>query len=387
MFKRWLKRPKKSTASVLLLGPRRVGKSTYLKINFPDFKYFTLDDLDILALAEKDPKSIFEGHSRIIIDEIQRVPKLTIGAKFAIDEQGATVFMSGSSRIGLLDASADSLAGRIEILELPPACWGEKQGESTHSIFDEKASPLQIKEAARRFELFLKYGGFPEVVSTDDEEQKNDILQNYRNTYFTRDLSLLSNIQDVMGLRTILNHYALSIGNTTQVENFRQESGLSHVTTQKYLGSIYQSGLGFSLTGYQFGPSKRYIKGAKSYYCDAGMITALGVQCSRGQIIENFVISEIEKRRKLGFYKTDQLYFYKNTSGFEIDVVIVEKKSIKAVEIKSTCKPSHKDIKNLQEFVGTDNKNRSGYLFYLGEDYKKIDDIQCIPIAAIYRGI
>jgi uncharacterized protein len=383
MFKRWLKKP---AANALLLGPRRVGKSTFLKKNFPDFKYLTLDDLDILALAEKDPKALFEDATQIIVDEIQRVPRLTIAAKFAMDEQKATILMSGSSRIGLLDASADSLAGRIDILELPPACWGEDLGPPTHSIFNDEAPPLQIKEAGRKLDLFLKYGGFPEVLSTHDEEEKNNILQNYRNTYFTRDLSLLSNIQDITGLRAILHHYALSLGSITQVENFRQDAGLSNITAKKYLNSIYQSSLGFTLIGYQYGPSKRHIKGTKSYYCDTGMITALGVQCSRGQIVENFVISEIEKRRKLGFYKTDQLYFYKNTSGFEIDVVIIEKDKVKVIEIKSTSRPAKKDIKRLKDFVGMDKKNRAGYLFYLGEDYQIIEGILCIPIAALYRG-
>ncbi len=383
MFNRWLEKPK---GSALVLGPRRAGKSTYLKKNFSNFKYITLDDIDFLDLAKRDPKGLFEGRREIIIDEIQRVPQLTIAAKYAIDEQGATVLMSGSSRIGLLDASADSLAGRIEILELPTACWGEDAGEPTHSIFEEQAPPLQLKEAQRDLESFMRYGGFPEVVSEPDPEEKKSILTNYKNSYFTRDLSLLSHIKDVTGLRALLNHYALSIGSITQVENFRQESSLSHITAKKYLNSIYQSGLGFTLIGYQYGPAKRYVKGSKSYYCDTGMITALGVQAHRGQIVENFVISEIEKRRKLGFIKTDQLFFYKSNSGFEIDLVIEEEDQLKAIEVKSTSHPAAKDIRSLREFTEVDSKNRKGYLFYFGEEYRKIEHLLCIPIAALYRG-
>lgn len=383
MFERWLKKPTKST---LLLGPRRAGKSTYLKRAFPDFQYRTLDDLDILDLAQKDPKAVLEGVQKIIIDEIQRAPRLTIAVKYALDEKKATVMMSGSSRIGLLDVSADSLAGRIEIQDLPPACWGEEVGPPTHSVFDEEAPPLQIKEAARKLEQFMTYGGFPEVVATADANEKAAILNNYRNTYFTRDLSLLSNLQDVSGLRAILNHYALSIGAVTQVQNFRQESGLSHITTKKYLESIYAADLGFVLRGFHHGPAKRYIKGAKSYYCDSGIIAALGVQCSRGQIVENFVISEIEKRRKLGFLNTDQLYFYKSTSGFEIDLIIPEKNRLRAVEIKATAQPQRKDVKNLVEFVASNPKSAIGTLFYLGDEYRIIDGVRCIPIAALYRG-
>jgi len=369
------------------LGPRRAGKSTFLKEHFKNFQYVTLDDLDILDLAHKDPKAILHHAQRIIIDEIQRVPKLTIAVKFAIDQLGGTVLMSGSSRIGLLDATADSLAGRIDLLEMPPACWGEAQGAPTHSIFDDEVTPPKLKAAARDLESFLMFGGFPEVVSAEHDEQKREILRNYKNTYFTRDLSLLSNIEDVSGLRAILQHYGRSLGAVTHVTNFQQEANVSHITAKKYLHSIYQSGLGFTLAGYQHGPAKRYVKGTKSYYCDTGMITALEVQCSRGQIVENFVISEIEKRRKLGWFRTDQLFFYKSSSGFEIDVIIEEPRgALKAVEIKATANPAPKDVHALQEFVAMDPKKRRGFLFYMGTEYRKLGTVRCVPIAAIYRG-
>lgn len=346
----------------------------------------TLDDLDLLELAQKDPKALLHGHKRIIIDEIQRAPKLTIAAKYAIDELSATVLMSGSSRIGLLDATEDSLAGRMDILEMPTCCWGESDGNPTHRILDEEAPVLQIKEAQRDLETALTFGGFPEVASEKNEETKLSILNNYKNTYFTRDLSLLSNIEDISGLRAILQHYARSIGSVTQISNFQNEANLSHITAKKYLNSIYQAGLGFILLGFQNGPAKRYIKGVKSYFCDNGIITAMGAQCSRGQVIEHFVISEIEKRRKLGFYSCDQLYFYKSSSGFEIDLIIPEKNRITAIEIKSLQNPTQKDVRNLKEFIAVEPKNRRGLLFYIGTEYKDLDGIKCIPIASIYRG-
>lgn len=383
MFTRWLEKPRRSA---LLLGPRRAGKSTYLRNTFSDFKYITLDDLDTLDLAETDPKALLEGQQRIILDEIQRAPKLTIAAKYAIDEQGATVLMSGSSRIGLLDASADSLAGRIDIQELPPACWGEAEGDPTHSIFDDRVSLPDIRVAQRALEAFVQYGGFPEVVSAPTDAEKEAILTNYKNTYFTRDLSLLSNIEDVAALRAILQYYALSLGSITQVEHFRQEAHVSHMTAKKYLQSVYQSGLGFTLLGYHHGPAKRYIKGSKSYYCDTGIPTALQVQCSQGQIIENFVISEFEKRRKLGWYRTDQLYFFKSSSGFEIDLIIAERDIVRAVEIKATKNPTPRDVRHVQAFVDQAPDTRRGYLMYMGAEYRQLGDVLCLPIAAIFRG-
>jgi uncharacterized protein len=382
MFERWIKSNKNS---YLLIGPRRAGKTTFLKHSHKQYRYLTLDDLDYLTLAKRDPKAVVDSQF-MIIDEIQRVPELTIAVKYAIDELDATIAMSGSSRIGLLDSSADTLAGRISILSLPPACWGECDGEPTHEVFRDQADPIQLRHGNRKLEEMLKYGGFPEVLTQENHQDKEAVLKNYKDTYFTRDLSRLSNIENTSALYGILQHYGLSIGSLTQVSNFRQEVGLAHQTTQKYLNVLYQSDLGFKLLGYQYGPAKRQMKAAKSYFCDAGMITALGMRCSQGQVIENFVISELEKRRKIGFIDAEQLYYYQTIGGAEVDVVY-ETKGVKyAIEIKDSSKIQKSDVKNLKKFAEADPNNTLSFLFYSGETYQELDGVQCIPIASLYRG-
>ncbi|MDD4663655.1 MAG: AAA family ATPase, partial [Caldisericia bacterium] len=99
MFERWIKiDPNKSA---LIIGPRRSGKTTYLKDAFPDYAYTTLDDFDAFDWAERDPKGFITSLGKhCIIDEIQRVPKLTIAVKYAIDNENAHIIMTGSSSIG-----------------------------------------------------------------------------------------------------------------------------------------------------------------------------------------------------------------------------------------------------------------------------------------------
>src|SRR5215510_16439303 len=114
MFERWLKTTLENT---LLIGPRRSGKTTYLRGVFPELRYVTLDDFDYLDWAKRDPKGFVQSlGSTAIIDEIQRVPQLTVAVKQFIDEKKFTVLMTGSSSLGLLDVSADSLAGRIRLV-------------------------------------------------------------------------------------------------------------------------------------------------------------------------------------------------------------------------------------------------------------------------------
>jgi len=171
MFKRWLSFNKNKSS--LILGPRRCGKTSFLKNSFSDLKYVTLDDLDYLEWAKKDPKGfVADLGQKAIIDEIQRLPGLTIAVKYAIDNLNAQFFMTGSSSLGLLDAAVDTLAGRIAIHSLPTACWGEDSGEPEHSIFHEEIDPVKIRKAQRLLKPAVEYGQFPEVLTQPEDTDK-----------------------------------------------------------------------------------------------------------------------------------------------------------------------------------------------------------------------
>jgi len=386
MFNRWLEILDKK--SILLIGSRRSGKTTLLKNKFPDYTYITLDDNDILDWVKKDPKGLLLSlGNKVIIDEIQRAPELTVTVKYFIDNKACTYLLTGSSTLGLLDASADSLAGRINILNLPPASWGENIGAPTHKIFEEELNYLEIKTAYRTLENALYYGGFPEVLNQDNTKDKIELLKNYKNTYFTRDLMQISNISNLKGLSSILANIARSTASNLEVSNFAKEAGLSFQTTKKYLNVLDQAQLVFSLYGYQYGPAKKYIKASKNYFIDNGIIKSLKVNLNDGQIIESFVISELEKRRRLGFIDADMLYYYKSTSGREIDLIIDYGELVYACEIKATSSPSRKDIKNLKDFASSLKKEVKLFLFYIGEEYKMFDNVKLLPIASIFRGI
>lgn len=385
MFKRWLKLDPDKSA--LIIGPRRSGKSTYLKSSFPDYTYATLDDFDYYEWAGKDPKGFLKSLGKnCIIDEIQRVPKLTIAVKYALDNEDARVIMTGSSSIGLLDSAADTLAGRINIYSMPTACWGESLSAPGHSILSEQADHSVLKNGLRNFDETMIYGLFPEIITSETVEKKKDLLKNYKNTYFTRDIMQMANIENIEGLHAVFMNICRSIGSHLEISNFARESSLSVPTAKKYLNTLYQSELAFKLYGYQYGPAKRYIKAAKTYFADNGIIESFNVRLSEGQLLENFVISELEKRRKLGFINTEQFYYYKTVTGREIDLVFEVGNVVHAVEIKASRSPGAKDTANLKEFIKQANKPAHGYLFHLGEEYAEDDGIRMIPVCALFRG-
>jgi predicted AAA+ superfamily ATPase len=386
MFDRWMTlNPERSA---LVIGPRRSGKTTFLRATFPDFKYATLDDLDLLDWARRDPKGFGAGMGeRGIIDEIQREPRLTIAVKYAIDNLGAMMMMTGSSSLGLLDASADTLAGRFDLHSMPTACWGEELGPPTHKIFEDTPSPLLQKEGQRNLEAAMTWGGFPEVITTADPEQKQQVLRNYRDTYFVRDLMQMANLENMAGLQGILANVGRSLGSHLETSSFARESGLSVPTTRKYLNTLYRSELAFELHGYQYGPAKRFVKAAKVYFADNGIITGLGLRIAEGQILENFVISELEKRRKLGFIKSDRFYYYKSQAGREIDLVFESGGVTFAVEIKATRHPSARDATNLKEFIAKSSNPTKGFVFHMGDDISEFDGVRFLPVATLFRGV
>lgn len=294
--------------------------------------------------------------------------------------------MTGSSTLGLLDAAADTLAGRIEILSLPTACWGEDEGDAIHSILEGRPDLPYIREANRRLSAALTYGQFPEVLAQESEEKKHHVLINYRNTYFTRDLMQLSNIENLDGLLAIFQHLTRSLCSHLEVSNFAREAGISFPTTKKYLNALQQAQLTFKLYGYQYGPAKRHIKAAKTYFADNGIIHSLNARVSDGQLIENFVISELEKRRKLDMIPADQFYYYKSVAGREIDLIFEVDNTVYAVEIKATKRPGPRDFQNLKQFEDRLKRPIKRILFYPGEEYSTVDGIRLIPIGALHRG-
>ena len=383
MFKRWLEPPLRK--SVLLVGPRRAGKSTLLKSYFKNHRYITLDDLDLLSWARRDPKDFVEKLGpRFIIDEAQRAPELAIACKWAIDEKKAHLVLTGSTGLELFQSTTETLAGRVEVLELPPSCFGENAGP--RQSFRDMTPPEQMT-ASRKLNDFMRFGGFPEIVSQVTSGEKDALLRNYKNTYFTKDLADLSSLENLEGLRAMYQALIRGLGSRYEVSSLSRESGLSVPTTKKYLNSILQSGLGFKLYGYHHGPVKRHISAAKTYFCDNGVLTSLSDDVSHGQLVESFVISEIEKRRKLGIIRADQLFYYESVGGRDIDLIVEEPEQVTAIEIKASHSIGGRDLRTLREFVLKPNSNKrlKKIMYYGGTSIAQEGEIEIRPFWTLWR--
>ena len=384
MFDRWTSfRP----GNLLLLGPRRSGKTTLLRRRYPAHRYATLDDFDALAWARRDPKGFASSlRPAAVIDEIQRLPELVVAVKYWSDRGELEALMTGSSSIGLLDAAAETLAGRVWIEHLPTVCWGEECGLPLHSFFQDEAEFPHLAEGRRRFDDAWRDGGFPEVVAADSTAGRTEILRRYRDSYFLRDVAQMANIENVEALHAIFQHVVRCLGSPVEISNFARETGLSHPTAKRYLGTLFQTGLGFRLYGGQYGPAKRLMKAAKLYFADSGIVTAFQTNVDEGARFESFVIAEIEKRRKLRLLDAGPLLHYRAKGGAEVDLIIEEPDCVRAVEIKYSEHVQPRDLRNLRRLREMEwPKPLKLYVVYRGMEYHDLDGVRALPVHALWR--
>ncbi|MCP4629197.1 MAG: ATP-binding protein [bacterium] len=401
MFKRWIEKLIRQdltqNRSVLLVGSRRVGKTTLAKmIGVENSTYHTFDDIDLQSAIKLSPKyleQICDQRKVNILDEVQKAPDLLDTVKLLID-RGYSFILTGSSALHLLENVSETLAGRIRIRYLPPCAWGEasnpKADDKKESVITNNSmeawDPLLFQHAKSDINVFLEYGGFPELVGKSHQEKK-DILRDYRNTYLQRDILELTNIQDVGAFQGLVAALAQSIGSTVNIQHLARESGLSHVTAKKYLHALEQTFIIFKLMPYHFGPAKRFLKSSKYYFADIGMLNALNVRIHEGQLFENFVIAEVKKRLIINNQDHDAMFFYKSAKGAEIDLLVEKDDELLLYEIKRSKSISGKFSRNIKKFEATPLKpysNLQKFIIYQGEAFAEDDGVKYIPIQSWY---
>lgn len=326
-----------------LTGCRQCGKSTLLKNLFPQWKYVSLEDIDIRELAENDPRYFLSLYSeQTIFDEIQRVPKLFSYIQTHVDSLDKTgiYILSGSQNFLLMKSISQSLAGRTAVLNL-----------ATFSISELKQADLLITN----LDECLFTGFYPRIYN--QKPLPYDFYQSYIKTYIERDVRELKNITDLSAFHKFLRLCAGRVGqilNTTELAN---EAGISVLTVKSWLSVLETSGIIFLLKPYYSNYGKRLIKSPKLYFYDTGLICSLiGLQNStqlelhflRGSIFENLVISNYIKE---SYFKgmEPNAYYWRDSNGLEVDLVTEENQQLKLYEIKSSATINEKFFSSLNK--------------------------------------
>ena len=348
MFKRTLSGKLSALAKkfpvVSIMGPRQSGKTTLSKKVFEDHDYVSLEEPDEREFALADPKGFLRRFSGgVILDEVQRSPDLLSYIQGIVDRENipGRFILTGSQQFHVMEKVSQTLAGRTAIVYLLPLSLNELLGQPTPDPYEIDILPEKKKRPPFSLEDILYKGLYPRIH--DRGLEPHEWLSAYYRTYVERDVRDVANIGNLDAFQRFVRLCAGRTGQLLNLSSLASDCGISHTTARHWV-SILQAGFIIQLLPpHHENFSKRIIKSPKIYFLDTGLLCYLlrirepediPVHPMKGAIFENFVFSEIYKafahRGEL-----PPLYFWRDRTGHEVDIVIDTGKRLVPVEIKS----------------------------------------------------
>lgn len=368
---------------VVLTGARQTGKTTLVtSLIGQERNFITLDDIEILERAEKQPDSLLESSLPLTIDEVQRSPNLLLAIKRRVDRRRVpgSFLLTGSANLALFHRVSESLAGRAIYKTMLPMTQSEIQGAGGCGRWDDvisKPSSLEGIFPARAWdwrEAVLK-GGFPPAVFEVCNDARRDWFDGYVKTYLERDLHMLSAIEHLADFRRLLRIAALRTGRMMNQSDMARDAGLSQATAHRYLSLLETSCLLYRLSAYAVNRTKRMIKAPRLFLCDTGLACFLaGIHGKEGLkknemegvLLENIVLNELLVWRETATPNPEILY-WRTVGGREVDFIIECGDTLTPVEVKASVKPKLADTAGLNAFLDEYPKNtKHGILIHMG---------------------
>lgn len=355
----------KTFRSVAVVGPRQSGKTTLCRKVFPGKPYISLENPDILEFARSDPRGFLAQYrSGAILDEIQRAPYLFSYLQQVLDEtkKKGLFILTGSNNFLLQENITQTLSGRIAYLQLLPLSLKELKA----------AGKLQSGYSSH-----ILQGGYPEVITK--KIQAADWYTGYISTYVERDVRQLKNISNLSLFGKLLR---LCAGRTGQILNhtaLSNDCGIDQKTVASWLSILQSSYIIYLLKPYHTNFNKRIIKSPKLYFYDTGLACSLlgithtkqmAAHSAKGPLFENMIVTELLKER-LNKGATDNLFYWRDKTGNEVDLLLDQAGKLTAIELKAGETISSDFFKGLNYFSSLYPKKMEQWLVYGGKEKQK----------------
>ena len=359
--------------SFFLMGPRGVGKSTWLRMAFPDAHVIDLLSEATYQRLLADP-GLFAAELRavdedrwVVLDEMQRLPGLLNEVHRFIEERGQRFVLCGSSARKLRQAGVNLLAGRALYRAMHPF------------VPAELGAAFDLEEA-------MRHGLLPIVWAS---EARDETLEAYARMYLREEIQAEGLVRNLPGFARFLPIAALFQGQTVNATNIAREAGVARTTVTGYLEILEQTLLCFRLPGYQAKVRVRERSLPKWYWCDPGIVRALkGVAAGplapeeRGPLFEGLVAQLIRACKDyLGV--CDGWFYWASaaSSGMEVDFLLERRGEFIAVEAKAGKSFSESWCRGLRALGGLKGLRRRLVVYPEGPSLQTADGIEVVPFA------
>lgn len=357
---------------VALTGVRQAGKTTLVRHVLGDWRYVNLEDMDTRMFAVQDPRGFLAQYGPgTIIDEFQRAPELTSYIQGKVDENNTNgqYVLTGSQSYLLHQGVSQSLAGRVALLALFPFAWTEMPG---------RFRPDALEQA-------LLLGAFPRTVPGG--VPAGVWFGSFLSSYVERDVRALTGVKDLLKFQAFIKLVASRTGQLVNYTSLATDVGVSVPTVRNWLSILEAGYIVLRVPPWHSNLRKRVVKTPKLYFVDTGLLCrllditsaeALRTHALRGPVFENWVVVEtlkhINNRNLAG-----RLYFYRDFSGNEVDLVVETGAGVLGVEVKSgsTVRPAFfKGLKAWQQVFG---QGARGAVVYAGAQDQAMRNTPVIP--------
>ena len=350
--------------ALVITGMRQVGKTTLMrqlsdalgdkpKLWF-DFEnpldMRTFEDVDYNAVYQRLVEAAGAKGQRlyVFLDEIQNLPNITKIMKYLIDHYQVKFFVTGSASFYLKNLFSESLSGRKFLYVLPPLTFKEylyfndlmNLEDAQDSGLEQRLARTDIflhKKYEVAYDQYLQYGGFPEVVVTEDLSTKNEVLRNIFSSFFEKDIKLLSDYTDIRQLRDLILLLVPRVGSMLDVSKLADELGIDRPKVYSFLEFLQGTFMIRLLPKFSQSIDRSVAGGRKVYFSDTGLLLAIG-RVNDGQLFENAVANQLFAYGELSFYNK------KNTA--EIDFIL-NKETAYEVKLAGT----DRDVQKLRKLA------------------------------------
>ena len=374
MFPRSLSTPR---ASFFLFGPRGTGKSTWIRSRFEDAFVVNLLAGDTMLRYERDPAALraevlAQPRTRwIVLDEIQRAPRLLDEVHFLMEEKGYKRFgLTGSSARKLKRGAANLLAGRAVVKNLYPLTC-EEMGFTVSA------------------EQLIRYGAMPLSVAAPDDEAREEFLRAYVTTYLAEEIKAEGLVRNLGGFSRFLEVASLAAGQRTNVSGIARDAGISRDTVRGYFDVLVDTLVGHWLPAYRPRAKIKEVSLPKFYWFDPGVLHAAagGFDQPRpadwdGVLLEHLVLHEIRSHVHYEAVK-GSLGYWATPGGSEVDFVWWHGRNVVAIEVKHGREYRRDYGKGIEAFL-SGRKARS-YVVYLGDREMVVEDTRVLPLESFLR--